>query len=830
MGFLKFNWQIVICCVLIFVSKPAVKLYCQNLHKIDSLQQALQSENDKKRKVDLLLQLSVSTNLSDTSQSIEYINKARRLSNEINYLEGRAGVKWALGRFYFATRNFNSAFVYISEALGLFDRLGDEKGVAKCLIDIGNIYVDKNEFTRAVDYLEKGLKKSEKINYATGIALSHNHVGAILDYQGEYEAALDNYEASLKYYFIAGDLSGISAAYHNIGLIHKNIGNYVEALKYIQKSLAIDEKIGDKYAMSYCYNNIGQILRTQKDYENALKYYLKSLAISKELGREYRISACYNDIGNIHEENKNYPQALKYFRMSLQIDESINDKYGIAVGNANIGLVYFHLDSIELALKHFKISNEIASKLGEAYIICWTNNEIATCYLSQGEIDSAYIAAYEAYQLANEMQNTNLQMETSKVLSDISAKKKKFANAYKYLAEYQVLHDTLLNEDNIKEVANLEAKYQFEKEKQALVLEQQKKEAIEKEKLKRQKAIKTALYGIVILLVIIILIIYKNNKIKQKSNKELNLKNQQINQQKEEIITQRDDILDKNQLLSQKNIEIIEQKQKILDSIKYAKKIQDAVLPKKEYINEILHEYFMIYRPREIVSGDFFWIRKVNGKILIAVADCTGHGVPGALMSMLGITFLNDMVNEGHVNNAGQSLDYLRERVKKSLQQANDKATLRDGMDIALCIIDKVERHIQYAGANSPLYILSQKKYSDDFYNISNIDTTINQNCFLYELKPDRQPVSIHFHEKGFNTKMLQPSAGDTLYLLTDGLINLHGGPKGKKFQNKRLKKLLIEIFGLSLDKQKQKIEQTMRVWQNNQAQVDDILIVGFKI
>ncbi len=266
------------------------------------------------------------------------------------------------------------------------------------------------------------------------------------------------------------------------------------------------------------------------------------------------------------------------------------------------------------------------------------------------------------------------------------------------------------------------------------------------------------------------------------------------------------------------------QKQEILDSISYAQKIQEAVLPSKEFADDILNEHFIMYRPRDIVSGDFYWLKRLNNFIAVVAADCTGHGVPGAFMSMLGSSFLNEIVTRRSLDNAGQILNRLRSKVKKSLHQEGKSGEQKDGMDVALLIIDTETLELQYAGAYNPLYIIRKNKKQDK---------TEDENLAGYELiqlKADRQPIGIHLLEKEFTNHAFQLEKGDCLYSFSDGYVDQFGGETGGKFKTTRFKELLLSVQGKPMDEQKRILEQNFIKWKRDVAQIDDVLVMGIRI
>ncbi|MEA2043447.1 MAG: response regulator [Bacteroidota bacterium] len=254
----------------------------------------------------------------------------------------------------------------------------------------------------------------------------------------------------------------------------------------------------------------------------------------------------------------------------------------------------------------------------------------------------------------------------------------------------------------------------------------------------------------------------------------------------------------------------------LTSSIRYAQVIQQAVLPSPDFWKQFIPDYFILYLPRDIVSGDFYWIKQVNNYVAVVSADCTGHGVPGAFMSMLGVALLNEIVRLDKKPKANKILDELRQRLKISLHQDRLAGRGADGMDMSLCIIDIESKELQYAGANSPAYIL-RKEAGEEQPNLIN-------------LSPDRMPVGLHLKERPFNLKTFQMETDDILYLFSDGFVDQFGGEKSQKYKPRRFRELLKRIFYEPMQKQQELLFKEYETWRGGTRQLDDILVMGFKI
>jgi len=445
-------------------------------------------------------------------------------------------------------------------------------------------------------------------------------------------------------------------------------------------------------------------------------------------------------------------------------------------------------------------------------------------------------------------EQTERELEEEKIIvakqkTEIEKQKEKIENQIRQIAFQQLeidkqkaeLQDLEQEIDKKQKVLDEKTKILFiqksEITKQGIEIEKQKKEvenqqrvlksqnediAKQQNKINNQKIIlgeqlamiekqKLVLYFFIILLILVSglgYFIYRSYKIKKEANILLEAKNKKITKQKEEIEIQRDNIAEQRDRIAL-------QKKEITDSIYYAQRIQRAILPNIENFDEILENFFILYKPKDIVSGDFYWETKYENNIIIVAADCTGHGVPGAFMSMLGVTFLNDIVNREGITQPNEILNLMRANVIKSLNQTGSNDELRDGMDIAVCSINSETNVIQFAGANNPMFIIRNKE--------------------LMHFKGDNMPVSIHDNMVSFTNKEFTLEKDDAVYIFSDGYVDQFGGENGKKFLRKRLKDTLIEMQGISMTKQKEKLDQVFENWKGSSEQIDDVLIIGIK-
>lgn len=317
----------------------------------------------------------------------------------------------------------------------------------------------------------------------------------------------------------------------------------------------------------------------------------------------------------------------------------------------------------------------------------------------------------------------------------------------------------------------------------------------------------------------------ENEKLKDQVNRELEQKVQErtreISEQKEEIEAQRDEIEAQRDM-------VFAQKQEMTDSIVYAQRIQAAVMPQKEYMDRVIPEYFVFFKPRDIVSGDFYWIKEIRKSLVVVAADCTGHGVPGAFMSMLGITLLNEQLGKSRIDKPSVILGNLREKVKEMLVQLGNINDQKDGMDMAIMVLDKEKRELQFAGANNPLFLIRSGP-SMKGIEITTDSVELN-NVRLHEIKGDKQPIGVYWEETDFTNQSIKLQENDTLYIFSDGFVDQYGGKYRKKFKTPRFKELLLSMQEESMADQKKILDNAFESWRGENEQIDDVCVIGLRV
>jgi serine phosphatase RsbU (regulator of sigma subunit)/Tfp pilus assembly protein PilF len=615
--------------------------------------------------------------------------------------------------------------------------------------------------------------------------------------EGNYSEASNYSEKLLNLSKKINFKNGIFSALMQNSRIKLINADYNEAMKIAIDGLKLSELYGIKKFQLAFYVQSGNILKYQKNNKKAISFYEKAIKIAKEENDVNALDVCYNNIGTILSESKEYDKALYYYQQSLAIGIQSQDSISIAGGYANIGTIYFDKQQLNDAKEYY----QNALVIYEKYDI---KNETASMYLNIARIvmqkkkykeaDELLTKALTIYQQIN---NKNLMIIVYETMADNYTYMNDIEKAYNAISMAKLYTDSVYTSEMSAQTSELETKYDTEKKEAENELLKQKNEN-QQLSINRQRIVSYFIVVALALFMALAFFIFRGYKQKQKAN-----------------------------LLLEEKSKIIEEKNKdITDSINYAKRIQNAILPEENLLLTYCKS-FIYYQPKDIVSGDFYWIKQMGNKLYFSVVDCTGHGVPGAFMSIIGFNALNKIVEDLQLSETGLILDKLNELVLQSIrQQDKDGSSIRDGMDLSICCLDLESNMVEFSGANNPLYIL--RTSSND---PANLPISITENGYnLLEIKADKMAIGGAENSKKYRTRQVQLQKGDTIYLFSDGYADQFGGPKSKKFMYKEFKALLASVQEKSMEEQKDILHKTISDWRGNLDQVDDICIIGVKI
>jgi serine phosphatase RsbU (regulator of sigma subunit)/tetratricopeptide (TPR) repeat protein len=635
--------------------------------------------------------------------------------------------------------------------------------------------------------------KRSLLNY---LADALNNIGYLSNNKGVLPKALKYFHKSLKIQEEIGNKEGIARSLINIGAIYAKQGDIPKALKYYHKSLKIREEIDDKPGIANGLNNIGAIYHDQGDYPIALEYHYKSLKIREEIGDKKGIAISLNNIGAIYiDQGYDLPKALEYYHKSLKIREEIDDKPGIANSLNNIGAIYHDQGDIPKALEYFHKSLKIQEEMGNKQGIAYSLNYIGVIELQKGSNSGIAVAKQyflKSLEIAQEIGYPKRISEASSYLSQVYEKQGKGMKALEMYKLFVQMKDSINNEETQKASIRQQTKYEYEKQKVLDDAEHNKLLAVEQEEKEKQQILTGATAGGLGLVVVFLIFVFNRLRITKKQKLVIEEQKEEVEQQKEVVELAHHELEEKNQ--------------EIMDSITYAKRIQSAILPAAKVVKEYLKESFILYKPKDVVAGDFYWMEHKDNKVLFAAADCTGHGVPGAMVSVVCNNALNRSVREHGLTDPGEILSKTREIVIAEFEKSEEE--VKDGMDIALCSLEGMK--LKYAGAHNPLWII--------------------RNGEIIETKANKQPIGQFDNPEPYTTHSFDLEAGDSIYIFSDGYVDQFGGEKGKKFKSNAFRELLLSIQDKAMEEQKTIIDEAFESWRGNLEQIDDVCIIGVQV
>jgi serine phosphatase RsbU (regulator of sigma subunit)/tetratricopeptide (TPR) repeat protein len=630
-------------------------------------------------------------------------------------------------------------------------------------------------------YAKESIDLATKIDFRKGLAMAYGTYGVTIGDQGALEEEIEYHEKSLAIHRELGDKKSQAKELNNLAVCEYLLGSFKEAVDHALQSVQLYEDVGDKWGMAVAYMSLGNIAIEQKDFAQAENYYNLGLKANQESRKDAHLEArLLGNMGNVYNAKGEYEKSFSYYTRTLAVFEKDSLMHEMGIIYNNMGTVLQKQERTAEGLVYFRKSLAIRMQLSDSDGVCTAYQNMGSALSDLGKSDSALYYISEALRMARRMNSKAQEVSAYRAYADAYATIGNYGEAYKYLEKYVALNDSLLGSENESAINDLKTKYA--EQKHARREEQMQNES----KIEKERSQRNIMLLLVVLLGVALVAFVFYNRTRRK---------QLVNEQ-----------------LERKNMEITLQKNAITDSINYAKKIQDSILPPESLVKKILPDSFVLYIPKDVVSGDFYWMEQKDGKSVFAAVDCTGHGVPGALMSVVGFNLLNQAVNEMGITKPSDILHHLDYGVNKLLRQSDGGDSVKDGMDLALCTLDPQTRKLQYAGVFNPAYIIHKGE--------------------LLQLKPDKYPIGINTDgvTDDYTNHEHQLEAGDMIYLFSDGYADQFGGPNGKKFMYRRFRDLLLGIHEFSTAEQKEKLAENFHDWRGVHEQVDDIIVIGVRV
>jgi serine phosphatase RsbU (regulator of sigma subunit) len=631
---------------------------------------------------------------------------------------------------------------------------------------------------------EKALEISKNAMYEEGMFQAYINLGISYYKLNIYNKAISNFNLAISAATNYGNQMHLAIANSNMAMVFNAMGDYNRSMMYDFKAIQFRENIADTPGLAKSYNSIGINYHKMSNYEQARKYYYKSKKLKSSIGDSLGLASTLNNLGEMFYDlsvKKNngilLDSAIANLNCALSIRKRIHDKAGIAASFINLGNIALHKNDLKSATEFYKLAfnyhNEIKDTAGMALL----SYNIGLIYFKQGLTLPALFFFLKSKELSNSLQNIELIKKNLRMLAEVYARTRNYQKSCDYYSQYASISDSINLAVSNEEISQIQARYEYQKTVN---------QNLENDAQIKQLQLSHARFAYIMFLVLVIVTITIGINIYISLRRKRNM----------------------NNLLSEQNEELEQSREIIFDSLKYARTIQKAVLLPNRKFKDIFHESFVFSKPKDIIGGDFLWYKKIGTKKYFALIDCTGHGVPGAFMSIISNTLLNRIVDEEHVCDLVQIVTMLDQNINIALDAKRDKGIV-DGLDLALCSYDG--NKLEYVGARMPLI------------HIRNGEIT------HYDGDKHTLGGTLPLYSKTYTLKTIDVEQGDMIYVFSDGYVDQFGGPHEKSLKIKPFKQILQNIHQQSMSSQRLYLKDFLQQWMGSCNQVDDIFVVGVR-
>lgn len=722
--------------------------------------------------------------LSLSKGEVDSLNKVwANASGQYEQLE-RVQATIKLGEHYYFTQPSKADSVW-TMGLRLAEQIKDKKGMAELLINTGYLLINKGDPDSSIVNFRKALEYRTLLSDKKGVASCLNMLGNAYYHKAQIKKTMEYFRKSLYIRKKIDDKKGIDECYNNIGAVLYQFAKYDSAIHYWLQCLELQEVDTDLIGMAKANSNIGLIYSQQRDREKAKVYFSKSIGLYIKIGDSVRAARTMVYLGRELYLNEQLDSAELILQKALKHNQRFGEKKNLAANLYSLGEVKLEKGDIDSARHFIQKSLELREMIGFKLGIVRSLETLSEICLLQGDVKNAVAHAERAYKYARSIgknMESKLEHQKKEFARLIKRSAKVLANAYNADGQYAKARKTfevyveMYEKQQDIETAKRAALAQFE-------IDKAKDEAVREKEEAQMFYIGVGLVVVLILIAISFVIALRSRR---------KIKRQKLKTEEQKHIVE-------NILID------------IERSIQAAKRIQSSILPSQKLFSACFEDFFVYFRPKDNVSGDFFWLETIKDKVWFAVADCTGHGVPGAFMSVVGNNALKQAIASG-LEKPGDILDYANDYVINTVHDKDNEMAITDGMDISLCLYDKASQMLYFSGANNPLYIIRDGK--------------------LQELKSDRQPIGYFVEEMRvpFTTHEFKLEKGDMIYLFTDGFPDQFGGPRNRKFKYKPFREMFTSIEKSEMSVQENTLDARFQEWKGENEQIDDVCIMGVRI
>lgn len=726
-----------------------------------------------------------------------------------------------IGQIQSTSGKKDSSIITFKKALSYSKQTDNESQIGEIINSIGRVFYDIGNQDSALFYYDKALEIRQKINDKAGLSRTINNIGLVYNAQGLYSKALENYFISLAQLEEINDKTFQPRVLSNIGIVFWYQGDYKNALEFFFKALKIQEELNDVKSAGYILNNIGLVYQLTGDYDMALKYLNESLRIKESQGDRLGVSFAYTNLGDVYQKKGEFKKAIDFYLKAEVLKKELSNFASLANLYISMGKLYRTMKQPQKSLEILNAAENIYNKVNEP-------NGIASCliqksltYYELGSKTEAISSCLKGINQAKEIGAIDLIKQGYEYISEMYEKLGQTANAFDSYKLFIVFRDSISSLEKSKEIVRIQMQVEFNQLMQKQKQEQDVRFADVQGKSHKQATISSIFIFAFIIALSLFIFFYINFRLKQRHNNLLSFQKLDMERQRNELTAQRDELeIQKNLVIHQRD-KIIMMLTDLGESIDYARKIQQAMLPSDECLERTLGQYFLLFHPRETVGGDFYWVEERDGLIYFAIADCTGHGIPGGFMSMLGVSLLNELIMRSDCASPSKMLWNLRDLIIKALNQTGRDEDSQDGMDIAFCVYNPKDKTLNYAGSNLSLIIITEKPIE------ANERIFVQDN--LVEFRPDRMPVSFYQRMEEYHEHHITLNSGDTIYLFSDGFADQFGGPYNKKYGYATFKNMIALLSKQPFDKQRDIFWNVFEKWKGEENQTDDVLVMGIR-
>jgi len=666
----------------------------------------------------------------------------------------------------------------------------------------------KGELTSSITSRLLAVKQFKKANRPDKVARQYNNIGNAFADLAKYDSSKQYYDKAVEISINEGDHFLIASSYINISTLYNFTGQKDKELEYLLKAIHIAREHKLDEALANGLFNLAVHYSYSMEFEKSQELIDELKLIYRKRGDEEGYALLHNLNAKLAFDQNDPEQAMVYLDSAMNIYLELGYLSKKASIQLNIGQVNAQIGKLEEARTSLWKAYETFWKIGDIRFAVIAMHDLSLVFHEQGQTNKALRYMERAVFLSDSIGVIYEDVEYLKEYSELYTKLGQYDSAYAKLLLYSQMQDSLNRKGRIDAISQMEAQFQTER-KQLKIDNLKKEKELQDATLENQKAQNQLLYlGLGAALLMIVFISYAF--VQKKRDNEL-------------IRSQKSLLVEKNEQLNEQKDIVEEKNREITDSINYARKIQDAVLPPLQSIHAKLPNSFVLYIPKDIVAGDFYWFSSQKEGSIIAAADCTGHGVPGAMVSVVCSNALNRAVGEFGLRKPSDILDKCQELVSADLGKSD--SSIKDGMDISICSFNKGK--VSYAGAHNPLWIIGEKPKTKSELLEFKLE---KENSTLYELKADKQAIGNIEHAQKFSHHELELKKGSRLYLFSDGYLDQFGGDKGKKLKSKNLKEILLRIQHLNIDQQEAELRDQFVRWKGNLEQLDDVCIIGIEV